>query len=81
MRNRGKLRKAEWKHAERRKRIADAIYPGAIPYYDDLHRYSKNKIHCSCYICSGCSKTNQKGRGKLWSVSDTRKIDRMNIAI
>lgn len=30
------------------------------PYYDNLHQYSKNKIHCSCPMCS--PKTRNKGR-------------------
>lgn len=29
-------------------------------YYDNLHQYSKNKIHCSCPACS--AKTRNKGR-------------------
>ena len=28
-------------------------------YYDNLHQYSKNKIHCSCPYCN--SKTRNKG--------------------
>ena len=33
------------------------------PYYDNLHQYSKNKIHCSCPMCS--AKTRNKGhRGR-----------------
>lgn len=28
--------------------------------YDNLHQYSKNKIHCSCPICS--AKTRNKGK-------------------
>ena len=28
-------------------------------YYDNLHQFSKNKIHCSCPICS--TKTRNKG--------------------
>ena len=27
-------------------------------YYDNLHQYSKNKIHCSCPMCA--AKTNTK---------------------
>ena len=30
------------------------------PYYDNLHQYSKNKVHCSCSMCS--AKTRNKGR-------------------
>ena len=29
-------------------------------YYDNLHQYSKNKVHCSCPLCS--TKTRNKGR-------------------
>lgn len=32
------------------------------PYYDNLHEYSKNKVHCSCGMCSRYTKTNNKGR-------------------
>ena len=30
-----------------------------VPYYDNLHQYSKNKVHCSCPSCS--PKTRNKG--------------------
>lgn len=30
------------------------------PYYNNLHQFSKNKIHCSCPMCS--PKTKNKGR-------------------
>jgi hypothetical protein len=52
------------------------IYPG---YYDNLHQYSKNKIHCSCFLCS--AKSNKyRGRGISinYKISDLRKIDRLN---
>lgn len=29
-------------------------------WYDNLHQYSKNKIHCSCPMCS--AKTRNKGK-------------------
>ena len=31
-------------------------------WYDNLHQYSKNKIHCSCPMCS--TKTRNKGKRK-----------------
>ena len=48
--------------ALRKRRIAEDVYYGGKehPYYDNLHQYSKNKIHCSCPACS--SKTRNKGR-------------------
>lgn len=48
--------------ALRKRRIAEEVYWGGKdhPYYDNLHQYSKNKIHCSCPTCS--PKTRNKGR-------------------
>ena len=60
------------KHAERRKKdISKALRKKRIAeqrpwlggWYDNLHQYSKNKIHCSCPSCT--VKTNRKDcRGK-----------------
>lgn len=46
--------------ALRKRRLAREIYWGNHDYYDNLHQYSKNKIHCSCAMCS--SKTRNKGK-------------------
>ena len=47
--------------ALRKRRLARELYHwGTFDYYDNLHQYSKNKIHCSCPICS--PKTRNKGR-------------------
>ena len=48
--------------ALRKKHISDNFWPHAsdYPYYDNLHQYSKNKIHCSCPLCS--QKTKNKGK-------------------
>ena len=35
-------------------------YKGKYGMYNNLHQYSKNKIHCSCPMCS--AKTRNKGR-------------------
>ena len=71
-----------WRKALRKRRITQH-YPGSdtYPYYDNLHQYSKNKIHCSCPICS--AKTRNKGsrrysqgnysRSINYKVSDMRK--------
>ena len=68
--------------AKRKKKIAEEVYCNGKehPYYDNLHQYSKNKIHCSCLLCS--SKTKNKGpkRRKAYApsvnykVSDRRKL-------
>ena len=70
--------------ALRKRRIARDKYcwhEGDWEYYDNLHQYSKNKIHCSCPICS--AKTRNKGhrryhkgnysRALNYKVSDLRK--------
>lgn len=56
--NRGQRRKLNISKALRKKKISEEVYH--ITYYNNLHQYSKNKIHCSCPMCSGMSKTNSK---------------------
>ncbi len=47
-------------------------------YYDNLHQYSKNKIHCSCPMCSAkVSKYRGRGMRINYKVSDQRKFDRL----
>lgn len=52
-RTRAYTRKMRAKHIKRKKRIT-AHYPGSatFPYYYHDGFYSKNKIHCSCKLCS-----------------------------
>ena len=67
--------------ALRKKKIAEQIYD--VDYYDNLHQYSKNKIHCSCPLCS--QKTKNKGKRKKgnynrtlnYKASDYKKIERL----
>ena len=84
-RTRAERRKKDFAKAIRKKKITEEVYWGGkeYPYYDNLHQYSKNKIHCSCPICS--CKTKNKGRTKApWtksynpSISDMRKIEKMD---
>lgn len=52
-------------------------------WYENLHQYSKNKIHCSCPMCS--AKTRNKGGSKHkgmspplnYKISDVRKIQKL----
>lgn len=70
-----------------RRQLARKIYPHSdVDYYDNLHQYSKNKIHCSCPACS--AKTRNKSRRKSnglgfapainYKISDQRKIESMD---
>ena len=45
--------KIDYKKATRKARIDIARSCDGLPMYDNLHQYSKNKIHCSCRLCRG----------------------------
>ena len=54
--------------ALRKRRIARAYNSpnsSAGDYYSNLHQYSKNKVHCSCHMCS--AKTRNKGKRRQLS--------------
>ena len=58
-----KRRKTDFKKATRKRKIAHEVYHSLDPtweWYNNLHQYSKNKIHCSCSACS--PKTRNKGK-------------------
>lgn len=73
--------------ALRKRRIDNQVtwYDHSDTYgmYDNLHQYSKNKIHCSCPMCS--AKTRNKGGSKHkgmspsinYKISDIRKLQRL----
>ena len=81
MRTTAEKRHNDWKKAVRKRRIArDRDPQDTHDWYDNLHQYSKNKIHCSCWMCR--NKTNPKkgqgcGPGMNWSESDKRKLESM----
>ena len=101
MRDRGWRRKKDFSKAKRKKNIDLATtyynykeinnifcpwqYCTQYGLYDNLHQYSKNKIHCSCAYCS--SKTRNKGHKRYlpknyspsinYSRHDKRKYDSM----
>ena len=70
-----------------RRNLARKIYPyDEHDYYDNLHQFSKNKIHCSCPMCSAKTRNKRKRRGNGWGfapsinykISDQRKVDSMD---
>ena len=71
--------------ALRKRRITKEVYHEE-GYYDNLHQFSKNKIHCSCPMCSAKTRNKRKRNGNGWGfapsinykISDQRKVDRMN---
>ena len=68
MRTTAEKRHNDWKKAIRKKKIINAY---GWDYYDNLHQYSKNKIHCSCPLCRGISKHGES------TISDRRKLEGM----
>ena len=67
-----------WRKAIRKRRIAKNIYRNWSPnstweYYDNLHQYSKNKIHCSCPACQ--AKTRNKGKRRYRSGNYMRHLN------
>lgn len=75
MRTRAERRKNDYIKAIRKKNIVEHNY-GWSSYYDNLHQYSKNKIHCSCHLCS--AKTSKYGNTPNYKHSDELKICSMN---
>lgn len=68
-RDRGEKRKIDFIHALRKKKKTEIIdRNNDCPYYDNLHQYSKNKIHCSCPDCS--VKTSKNG----YTNTDKKKL-------
>ena len=56
-------RDVSYRKALRKRRIdreSGHVWRYHVDYYDNLHQYSKNKIHCSCGSCQ--KKTRNKGR-------------------
>jgi hypothetical protein len=55
-----------------------ALFDGTIythSIYKNIHQYSKNKVHCSCWMCQLRSGVNNSARN--YRASDRRKLDRM----
>jgi len=68
--------------ARRRKNITKALRKRSITrqygvydgtdWYNNLHQYSKNKIHCSCQMCAF---NNKRARRKEYTLSDLKKLE------
>ena len=67
MKTRAERRRIDRNKAARKKNICETHY--GFSYYDNDHQYSKNKIHCSCPLCSAKTKINGH------SISEMKKIN------
>ena len=82
VRTRADRRHNNIKKAIRKQKIAKSVYPGegeSWNYYDNLHQYSKNKIHCSCYSCS--CKTRDKKKKYAPTLKERRRMNEMEYEI
>ena len=68
-------RDVSFRKALRKKRLAKEICwsPPGWEYYDNVHQYSKNKIHCSCPMCS--AKTKNKGKRRYKAGNYMRSLN------
>ena len=88
MNSRAYTRDMAWRKALHKRKLDKEVFIhlGSNLTYDNLHQYSKNKIHCSCSLCS--AKTRNKGHrrykignyapSKFYTASDLRKLDKLN---
>ena len=62
--------------ALRKRRIAEEVYWGGKDhrYYNNLHQYSKNKIHCSCPLCSEKARNNGKHVKTMQEIKEDLKF-------
>ena len=83
MRAHAEKRHNDWKKAIRKRKIDREVQGTAgtqHDLYDNLHQYSKNKIHCSCPLCRGKTAKRRQVLGssnKNWTIADQRQIDEM----
>lgn len=82
----GENRRISIVKALRKRTIANVMYnwyDSGFSYYNNLHQYSKNKVHCSCPLCSAKTRNKAYGRRNAmapkinYTISDMRKIQRL----
>ena len=73
--DRNKLRVLNWAKALRKQRICREIY--GSDFYDNLHQYHKNKIHCSCPNCRGEDSHLGKNSPANQTLSNQKKLIKM----
>lgn len=80
MRTRAETRKNSIKKALRKRRIDRETRGDGSQMYDNLHEYSKGKIHCSCPMCRQKTRPKKMAYGskaEMWKNNDLRRFDSM----
>ena len=79
-RTRASRRKKDWAKARRKRDITQHWWSVQHfgDFYDSIHQYSKNKIHCSCPMCRSKTRDKKMYDGpENWSISDRKRIEEM----
>ena len=76
MRTHAEKRHNDWKKAIRKRNITKTWHMNT-DYYDNLHQYSKNKIHCSCPLCRAKTRDKTYGPVEQWPIRDEKRIEEM----
>lgn len=71
-------RKNDFRKAKRKEWIVKHVYGWPEGWYDNLHEYSKGKIHCSCPMCAAKTNPKRKRIGRGYTGKDLRRIDEIN---
>lgn len=79
-RTRAQRRKISVAKALRKQRLDRSISPlGDSPMYQNLHQFSKNKIHCSCILCRRKSNDRHAMSRKFCpTAADARKLNKLD---
>ena len=70
--NRAKRRKTNVTKAIRKRNISRHVL--GLNWYNNLHEYSKNKVHCSCNIC----RFRPTWKPDMKTIRDMKREDMMN---
>lgn len=77
--SRAERRKNSYFKAKRKRNIC--LRKDGSDWYDNLHQYADNKIHCSCPMCrakTAKTKLQTYGpAGKNWTIADKKKIQEL----
>lgn len=60
----------------RKKRLDHEVHPNLSPWYSCDGKYSKGKIHCSCYMCTWEKRNHIKNKTML--IDDERMTAQLN---
>lgn len=74
---RAERRKNDYRKAQHKRYIVHHVYGLLEGWYDNLHQYSKNKVHCSCPLCAAKTNPKRKRIGRGYTMQDQRRVDEM----